>query len=64
MVGIAMSLGIAVGQFIAGVIGDVLDDWRLPFLLVAAPAMFLGILIMTTITEVLYTSPFNICLLL
>jgi predicted MFS family arabinose efflux permease len=46
-----MSLGIGGGQFLSGVIGDTLSDWRLPFLLVSIPAMLLGVLVICTVTE-------------
>lgn len=51
LVGIAMSFGIGGGQLLAGVIGDTLGDWRLPFLLVSIPAMLLGLLMMCTVRE-------------
>ena len=51
LVGVAMSFGIGGGQLLAGVIGDTLGDWRLPFLLVSIPAMLLGGLVMCTVGE-------------
>lgn len=50
-VGLAMGLGIAVGQGVAGHIGESLGDWRLPFILVALPSFPLGLLFLFTIEE-------------
>jgi MFS family permease len=51
MVGIAMCFGVGLGQLLAGVVGDIMDDWRLPFLLVSLPAILLGLLMLFTIRE-------------
>ncbi|MEM9489236.1 MAG: MFS transporter, partial [Myxococcota bacterium] len=49
-IGLAMGLGIAVGQGIAGAIGET-HGWRLPFIIVATPNFALGILFLLTIEE-------------
>eukprot|EP01038_Epipyxis_sp_PR26KG_P009500 gene9500-12798_t len=43
-VGLALSAGIAFGQFISGFIGPVYG-WRLPFLLISIPAIICGLLV-------------------
>jgi len=48
--GLAMGVGIAVGQLIAGFVGPTYG-WRLPFILVALPNFFLGILFWLTVKE-------------
>lgn len=49
-VGLAMGLGIAVGQLIAGTLGPT-HGWRLPFIIVASPNFALGLLFLATIRE-------------
>lgn len=46
-IGISMSCGIAFGQLLAGVVGPT-AGWRLPFVLVAVPAILFAILIFFT----------------
>jgi len=48
--GLAMGVGIALGQLMAGMIGPTMG-WRLPFILVAIPNFALGILFWLTIKE-------------
>jgi len=48
--GLAMGVGIAVGQLIAGFVGPTYG-WRLPFILVALPNFFLGVLFWFTVKE-------------
>jgi MFS family permease len=48
--GLAMGVGIAIGQMMAGMIGPTLG-WRLPFIIVAIPNFFLGILFWLTVRE-------------
>ena len=50
LVGIAMSAGIAMGQLIAGMMGPVLG-WRSPFLVISAPCLLCGLLVMFTCVE-------------
>ena len=50
ILGLAMGLGVAVGQLTAGFVGPV-HGWRLPFILMAAPNFVLGILFWLTIPE-------------
>ncbi|KAI8473562.1 MAG: major facilitator superfamily domain-containing protein, partial [Monoraphidium minutum] len=49
LVQIAMGLGIGVGQMVAGILGPA-TNWRLPFVLVAAPALLLA-LVMVLVTR-------------
>jgi MFS family permease len=44
IVGVSLSFGIAAGQMLSGVVGPTLG-WRAPFLIVAVPAILLGLLI-------------------
>jgi len=48
--GLAMGVGIAIGQMMAGMIGPTLG-WRMPFIIVAIPNFFLGILFWLTVRE-------------
>ncbi|MBL7175288.1 MAG: MFS transporter [Desulfobacteraceae bacterium] len=48
--GLAMGVGIAIGQMMAGMIGPTLG-WRIPFIIVATPNFFLGILFWLTVRE-------------
>lgn len=48
--GLAMGVGIAMGQLLAGMIGPTLG-WRLPFIIVAIPNFLLGILFWLTVKE-------------
>ncbi len=48
--GLSQGLGIAVGQLLAGFIGPE-HGWQLPFILVAIPNFFLGLLFLLTIKE-------------
>ncbi len=48
--GLAMGVGIALGQMMAGMIGPTLG-WRIPFIIVAIPNFFLGILFWLTVRE-------------
>ncbi|MBW1710132.1 MAG: MFS transporter [Deltaproteobacteria bacterium] len=48
--GLAMGVGIALGQLLAGMIGPSLG-WRLPFIIVAIPNFLLGILFWLTVKE-------------
>ena len=50
VVGVFMSLGVTCGQLLAGFIGPAYG-WRLPFLVVAIPAMFCGLIVILTATE-------------
>lgn len=50
LVGVSMSLGISLGQLLAGIVGPEYG-WRVPFLIVAAPALFCSFLILTVIKE-------------
>ena len=47
---IATGAGIAVGQIMAGTVGPAYG-WRLPFLLAAAPAILLALLLVATVDE-------------
>lgn len=49
-VGLAMGLGIAIGQLVAGALGPTYG-WRLPFIIVASPNFALGLLFLATIRE-------------
>jgi MFS family permease len=49
-VGIGTGVGIALGQGISGFIGP-LYGWRVPFLIVSIPAMFVALLVMTTVVD-------------
>ena len=49
-VGLAMGLGIAIGQLVAGTLGPS-HGWRLPFIIVASPNFVLGVLFLATIAE-------------
>lgn len=49
-VGLAVGIGIALGQFIAGFLGPEYG-WRLPFLVVASPNFVLGVIFLLTIRE-------------
>lgn len=49
-VGFAMGVGIAVGQLVAGFMGPTYG-WRLPFIVVATPNFFLGVLFWLTVRE-------------
>lgn len=49
-VGIGTGIGIAMGQGIAGYLGP-LYGWRLPFLCVSLPAIFVALLLMTTVVD-------------
>jgi MFS family permease len=49
-VGIGTGMGIAIGQGIAGYLGP-LYGWRLPFLCVSLPAIFVALLLMTTVVD-------------
>ncbi|MCG8417123.1 MAG: MFS transporter [Proteobacteria bacterium] len=49
-IGLAMGLGIALGQFAAGFLGPDYG-WRLPFIVVAAPNFVLGALFLITVKE-------------
>lgn len=49
-VGIGSGLGIAFGQGVAGYIGPIYG-WRVPFLIVSIPALFVAILVMTTVQD-------------
>ena len=46
-----MSVGVGGGQLLAGIIGSTTGNWRLPFLIIAIPAMLLAILIVCTVVE-------------
>ena len=48
--GLAMGVGIALGQLIAGFVGPTYG-WRLPFILVALPNFFFGVLFWLTVKE-------------
>ncbi|MBW2091090.1 MAG: MFS transporter [Deltaproteobacteria bacterium] len=48
--GLAMGVGIAAGQLLAGMIGPTLG-WRLPFIIVAIPNFLLGLLFWLTVRE-------------
>lgn len=50
LVGIALSAGIAGGQLLAGLVGPSLG-WRVPFLLVAVPAIVCAVLVLLTVRE-------------
>ncbi|KIZ04154.1 major facilitator superfamily MFS-1 [Monoraphidium neglectum] len=47
---IATGLGIGAGQFIAGIVGPA-TNWRIPFVLVAAPALLLALIMVATTRE-------------
>ena len=49
-IGISMSCGIAFGQLLAGIVGPT-GGWRLPFIIVAIPAMLFAVLILLTGAE-------------
>ncbi|WP_428267237.1 MFS transporter [Haliangium sp.] len=49
-IGLAMGLGIAFGQLLAGMLGPT-HGWRLPFMVVAAPNFGLALLFLATIRE-------------
>ena len=48
--GLAMGVGIAIGQLMAGMIGPT-TGWRIPFIIVAIPNFLLGILFWLTVKE-------------
>ena len=50
LVGIAMGAGIAGGQLLAGLVGPTLG-WRVPFLMVAIPAILCALLVLFTVKE-------------
>ena len=50
IVTVASNGGIAFGQLLAGLIGPK-DGWRLPFLIIAIPAIILGILVLLTVKD-------------
>lgn len=50
IIGLAMGLGIAAGQLLAGSLGEE-RDWRLPFIIVAVPSFVLAPLFLLTIRE-------------
>ena len=50
LVQIATGRGIGLGQLVAGVLGPV-TNWRLPFVLVAAPALLLAVIMLATTRE-------------
>ena len=50
LIGLASGVGIAVGQFTAGMLGDSFG-WRLPFILFAVPNFILGIVFFITFSE-------------
>jgi len=49
-IGLAAGMGIATGQFTAGMLGDSFG-WRLPFILFAVPNFILGIVFFLTVRE-------------
>ncbi len=49
-VGMSMSVGIAFGQLLAGLLGTSYG-WRIPFLIVSIPALLCGVLIISTTEE-------------
>jgi len=50
VMGVAMSVGVAGGQLLAGLLGPTYG-WRSPFIVIAVPAMICGILVYATATE-------------
>ena len=50
VMGLAMSVGVAGGQLLAGLLGPTYG-WRSPFIVIAVPAMVCGILVYVTATE-------------
>lgn len=50
MVGVALGSGIAAGQLLAGIVGPDLG-WRVPFIMVAVPAIICALLVFFTVRE-------------
>jgi MFS family permease len=50
LVGVSFSAGVAGGQLLAGFVGPSLG-WRMPFLLVAIPALFCAVVVLFTVKE-------------
>jgi predicted MFS family arabinose efflux permease len=50
IIGLSQSAGIAVGQFIAGMIGPELG-WRVPFVMIAVPSIICALLVILTVVE-------------
>tara|TARA_Y100000996_G_scaffold405666_1_gene381078 strand:+ start:5285 stop:6487 length:1203 start_codon:yes stop_codon:yes gene_type:complete len=49
LIGFASGLGVAIGQLASGMLGDIYNDWRLPFIIFAIPNFFLAILFFLTV---------------
>ena len=49
LIGFASGLGVAIGQLASGMLGDMYNDWRLPFIIFAIPNFFLAILFFLTV---------------
>ena len=50
LIGLASGMGIAIGQLVSGIIGDIFD-WRLPFIIFSVPNFFFAIIFFLTIEE-------------